>query len=489
MAISSDYSSPDEETGELRGFLEHQDHTEESLDLESGCYAQMKSNVPRYGDHPRRSPSSSRLSITKIPTTFEIFCMTSFNFPFGAICSPMGVAILPLEATHLFPANAPIALGCLMGIVGLSQLVCPLAGKWSDGHVSKWGKRRPFIHGGNLITSISVMIMWYASAFNLGWLFAWALLSAMLALNVAFSSAGGLVPDLVPEAMQGRSSGLVGVHLLTGSVSGFLFLIATKNLDYHYNYMFYCALLFSSSVLIHWKAKEESTELCKPARFAIREFLDCFVIDTSHGYDFMWVFNGRTLYYVGVSCQSFFLFYLRDTINVEDENLQKLHVGAMGLVGQFCGALVAYPVGKLSDGPLGRKKLVYIACGIMCFVYIGFIFAPLISPPYDLVALYGFMVIYGFGNGSFLSVDYAIALDCIPDRSQTAQSLGIWGVSAFLGLAIGPMLWGLTLEISKLLISSPPNTYPDAGYYIMLLSGCFTVFCAGKCIHYIKGVR
>jgi len=425
------------------------------------------------------------------PSTFDIFCMTSFNFPFGAICSPMGIVLLPLEATHLFPDASPIALGCMMGIVGISQLVCPIAGKISDNCRCKMGKRRPFIHLGNFISIASLMFMWWASESERGFCFLFGLFIAMVFLNVAYSSAGGLVPDLVPEELQGKSSGMVGVNLLSGAVAGFVFLMVTYHHNYHYNYAFYAILLTLCSILIHCKSKEQSTAGLAPIRVKLENYWKCYVIDTTHGYDFFWVFISRTLYYTSVSCQSFFLYYVRDIIHIESESNQKLTVGGMGLLAQFCGALVTYPVGKLSDGKLGRKKLVYFACIIMALVYTSILLVPYAGPSSDFVLLFLVMVIYGCGNGAFLSVDYAIALDCIPDRTQTAQSLGVWGLSAFVGLAIGPLMWGATLEISRLLTYTtlPLDAFPYSGYVVMLVGGCLTVFAAGRSIYYVDGTR
>jgi len=457
-------------------------------DLSKSARTSIDSLNSEYAGSVRGGPPSG--TVLQGDSTFEIACITSFNFPFGAICCPMGIALLPLEAARLFPHNSPLWLGVLLGIVGITQLICPIAGKISDSHRSSMGKRRPFVHMGNLIAIISVSGLMYSSYYIVPWLYVFSLFVAMSSLNVSFSAAGGLVPDLLPVEIQGKSSGIVGAHQLAGAVSGFLFLMATHHYDHRLNYLFYVFLLTVCSALIQWKAREESSKFNDPVKHHLSDFVKAYKIDTSHGYDFLWVFNGRTLYYVAVSCQSFFLYYIRDLIHVEGEDNQKFHLGALGILGQFCGAMVAVPVGLMSDGEFGRKKLVYFACAIMSFVYISFIFIPKFSYPTNLTLMYLCMVIYGCGNGAFLSVDYAIALDCLPDKTQTAQALGIWGVSAFLGLALGPLLWGAILETS--MIMYPPEkegTYPAIGYYAMLVSGCAMVFLAGKCIEFIKAVR
>lgn len=107
---------------------------------------------------------------------------------------------------------------------------------------------------------------------------------------------------------------------------------------------------------------------------------------------------------------------------------------------------------------------------------------------FELAFLYILMCIYGTGNGAYLAVDLALALDCLPNPETTAQSLGIWGVSAFLGLAIGPVMWGATLESSggKTLQNPDVRVYPYPGYVFMLLGGCSFCWLAGATVRMIR---
>jgi len=105
----------------------------------------------------------------------------------------------------------------------------------------------------------------------------------------------------------------------------------------------------------------------------------------------------------------------------------------------------------------------------------------------ELMFMYGCMCVYGVGNGAYLAVDLALALDCLPDPSLSAQSLGIWGVSAFVGLAIGPLLWGSALELSGgKTIADNVRVYPYTGYVYILLGGCVFCFMAGAVVRLIK---
>jgi len=68
-----------------------------------------------------------------------------------------------------------------------------------------------------------------------------------------------------------------------------------------------------------------------------------------------------------------------------------------------------------------------------------------------------FCLILGGANGIYLTMDTSLAVDHLPkelddhngesdddadEDSGSAQLLGVWGVAAFLGAALGPMIGG-----------------------------------------------
>merc|ERR1719197_1482425 len=173
----------------------------------------------------------------------------------------------------------------------------------------------------------------------------------------------------------------------------------------------------------------------------------------------------RTFYYMGLSIQAFVLFMLRDVQKVSDP---KYYTSMLTMVGQLAALLVAVPTGRLSDH-LGRKPLVFASCAVMAVVYIGFALSPNINMVIVLT------IGWGMGNGMFLSVDYALACDVLPSLEHAAQSLGVWGVSAFLGSTLGPLIAGPLLTH----FGSTPNTdrYSTPGYVAVMLLGAVYVIC------------
>ena len=84
---------------------------------------------------------------------------------------------------------------------------------------------------------------------------------------------------------------------------------------------------------------------------------------------------------------------------------------------------------------------------------------------------------YGLGNGMFLSVDYALACDTLPSADSAAQGLGVWGVSAFLGSTLGPLIAAPLLSYFGWTPS--PVHYSAAGYTAINLAGAVYVCFSG----------
>lgn len=65
----------------------------------------------------------------------------------------------------------------------------------------------------------------------------------MGSLNVVYAVNCGLVPDFLDQDTQGKSSGMVAVHTLLGSASGFALVMITADNDFHYVYPIYIVLV------------------------------------------------------------------------------------------------------------------------------------------------------------------------------------------------------------------------------------------------------
>jgi len=353
------------------------------------------------------------------PSFCYLMAINAYAFSYSLTAATLGVVILPSESVFLFPDSHAVMLGVMLGCT---------VGYQSDRSTSSYGRRRPVLVAGAVLASIGCAAMYVSRQCRYRRMFIVSLTLAATGLNTSYASYTALLPDLVPLPHMGRASGTMAAMSMLGSLCGFT--LFGFVLSAQHAYWVYCIALLLAVALTCLVAAEKARVEAPP--FLLSELVDAYSIDTVEHADFFWVFVTRTFYYMCISLQAFGLFMLRDVQQVDDPTF---FTSILAMTGQLCAAVVAVPSGRLSDR-LGRKPLVFASCALMALVYLGFA----LSPPVNVVLLLG--VGFGVGNGMFLSVDYALACDVLPSLQTAAQGLGLWGVSAFLGSTIGPLIAG-----------------------------------------------
>ena len=136
-----------------------------------------------------------------------------------AMWNGLHVLILPKRMEALYgPAASGLGLGVitLAGVVA-ALLVQPTAGAISDYTSSRWGRRKPYIVIGSLL---SVVFLWAVAASDSALSIVLSLVMLQVASNIAQGPFQGYVPDLVPARQVGLASGLMGVMTIIGGVAG-----------------------------------------------------------------------------------------------------------------------------------------------------------------------------------------------------------------------------------------------------------------------------
>ena len=417
-------------------------------------------------------------------STLRLIGINAFFFAYGAWISSFAIVTLPAESTLFFPNSDTVALAGFMMIAGASQLSGPWAGFVSDRTQSKFGRRRPIILKSATFVAPSMIAMFFARTFSNAWWAAGtyyvAFTAAMLALNVCYTACTGLVPDIISDNQTGQANGILAAMSAAGACASFLYTMVYPNVGSLY--WFYLALLATvpvtclsadeKSTLVHRNAGDDAP---LQTTFSWLELASMYTISPSKESEksFFWLFVCRTLYYTGISAQVFLQYLLRDTAVKDDGTGLIGHepeqtVARLSFIGQVAGMVCAYPAGLMSD-VLGRKPVIAGACAGIISVYIMFIFIHKMSSIYMVGIWYGAM------NGMFLSVDYALAIDCLPDRAQSARWLAIWGVASFIGTSVGPLVYSLILHFADREYDEDDGSKETVqeGYTTMLLVGAF----------------
>ena len=417
---------------------------------------------------PPGSPSPPPVVPKQSLSFFSLLVLVSFSFANGNILSTYFLITLPIESMRIAEhdeALKAIYLGILIALAGVSQLICPFVGLVSDSSTLSLGKRRPFMIVGGLGCVLGVALQAHASSRELWGLYFCAFVFSMFSLNVVFSTMIALVPDRVPEWQMGFANGLQSVMCVSGGLSGFAFWYFWA--DGYLPLMYYQYVVLASAtilVTVLFANEDEPVLSHRYPRRAMLNFPDYqtftrsyYLSPSSHG-DFFYVTLSRTLYYMGISSQAFFMYYLKDIVKSPDPSGDAALLSA---VAQFTAALTALPVGFASDSlETPPRQYIYLSCFLLAG---GNAVLVLCRTTFDLVLL---SALLGAANGSYLTMDTHLAINTLPDKAGAAKYLGIWGVASFIGTALGPMVGGpLLYFVGK---TDVAGTYDIKGYGVLM---------------------
>lgn len=364
-------------------------------------------------------------------------------------------------------------IGLAAGIGGiLAMTVPPLVGAWSDRLKTPFGRRRPIMVLGTLLTLPGLFLMMAAANFP-------ELVVGYAIIQFFFNAAGaayaGVVPDVVPAQQFGKASGFLGTMTLFGIAAGTgaTFVFGDKPVLY-----FVIALIVVVSIgPTLWAARGEG-ELVpevvphQPLGDRVREFLRPL-----HEGDLAWVIFTRLMVSAGIT-----------VVQINLLNFFKYVVLGGGAADKFTAiwllvvTVTALPFGflggLLSDRWHRRKVFVYAAGAAQAFVAIVFvIFYPTAQP---LVFALG--VAYGVGYGLYYAVDWALACDCLPDKSRSAKDMGLFHVALTFPQAVVPFFSGP-------LLAALNGANGTGGYRVVFSSAVVFMFLGTLFVSRIKSVR
>lgn len=459
----------------------------------------------RQAENEQRSLSKNRNDVQGLdelqPQYTDLFwtAATCFQLVYSFVNTAMGLCILPTEADRLAQVNSSVQVGIYLFICGSTQLICPLAGKLSDRHSSRFGKRRPFLVGGTIAGIISFAALREASITRSPNLYMVALFCVQFSLNVIYSAQCGLPADLLRgQETSGIVSGFLGLHCFLGSLAAVVSIMVTQSLPIQVQYICFMFSLVIACCVVCFTVTEESSLHTSESQesLTVSQVISTYRLDleTENDRDFFWVCVGRFFYYVSTSTVVFLMYYIRDMCDVDDEATLRLRLATLIVCAQIVGALITVPAGRVSNS-VGRKPIIYAACGIMCFTFVFYVLAPFLPIAKRWPAVLTAGLSYGLGSGVYMSVDYALAFDCLPQGRTAAEMFGLWGVAGFFGSTFGPMIGGILLALSSEASAGATDIdstdhYGWLGYaLVMLILGCCMNIAVVIATSFIRGIR
>jgi MFS family permease len=348
------------------------------------------------------------------------------------------------------PGGKEASLGLVMGVGGFFGLVCgPVAGVLSDATRLRWGRRRPWLAGGIVLSALGALTIALAPD-----VLTTIAGFAITQLGIAAVSAGfnPVLAERVPSAQRGTlgalggaSASLAGVaaYSLGGFLSGNVVAL----------FLFPVIIFGAASVLFFLTVKDEPAP--PGARVpSVTAIAGSFVFSPRKYPDFSLVLVGKFLLQFGFTFFSTYQLYVlvdRLGFTTEQAGQQLAVVGGISLA-----AMMSFAVGggMLSDRLRRRKPFVYSAAGLIA---VGLCIASL-APNFTLYIVGGTLL--AAGTGAFNSVDLAMATDLLPDQERAGKYMSIYYLASSVPATIAPFLAPVVLAVGD-----SPN------YTLLFLSG------------------
>jgi len=401
--------------------------------------------------------------------------LSSFWFGSFFLWIPLTTVLLQNRVDHLVPQHdlQNTGVGVAAGIGGiLAVTVPPIVGAWSDRMTTRFGRRRPIIVAGSVLTMPGLFLIMAASSYP-------QLLVGYAIVQFFFNAAGaayaGVVPDVVPAQQFGKASGFLGTMTLLGIGAG---TGVTSILgDAPLMYVIIAIVVLASLVPMLWAAQEEGkTPVYRPPAMPFRDKVAEFFRPLHEG-DLAWVIFTRLMVSAGITVvQVNLLNFFKDVV------LGGAKADTFTAIWLLVMVVTAVPFGffggLLSDRLHRRKAFVYGAGAAQSLVAVVFI---LFYPTAQSVVI-ALAAAYGVGYGLYYAVDWALACDTLPDKSQSAKDMGLFHIALTFPQAIIPFFTGP-------LIDALNGPHGNGGYRIVFSSAVIFMILGTVFVSRIKTVR
>jgi MFS family permease len=424
---------------------------------------------------------SATAAVTPTPARFgnlQHTALSAFWFGSNFLWIPLTTVLIQTQIDGVVPKGMQnTAVGVALGVGGLlAMTVPPLVGAWSDRLNTRFGRRRPIMVAGTLLTIPGLVLLMTAESYP-------QIVIGYAVIQFFFNAAGaayaGIIPDVVPAQQVGKASGFLATMTQLGIGGGLgVTSLMTGNRAI---YLVMGAVAALSLVPTVWAARTEGMQPIEPPPHrslgeSIREFARPF-----HEGDFAWVIFTRLMVSSGITVVLYFLVnFFKDVVLAPTTSSAagsftsnwELVVVATALPFGFFG-------GQLSDRIHRRKIFVYLSGAAQSFVALAFI----LFYPRSIPLVFALGVAYGIGYGLYFAVDWALAVDTLPDKTKSAKDMGLFHVALTLPQAILPLFGGALIDFLNRTMGG------NVGYRVVFSSAVVFLFVGTVLVSRIKSVR
>ncbi|MEV0802576.1 MFS transporter [Kribbella sp. NPDC050281] len=379
---------------------------------------------------------------------------------FAAWLGPIQV-LLAQQSEAVAPGNKEFVFGLVTGVgAAVSVVANPAFGAISDRTMSRHGRRVPWVLAGAVGGAAGLLILADSRAVGL-MLLGWCLVQ--LFGNALLAAITATVPDRVPVAQRGVVGGWVAISQVLGALVGTALAAAFGGFALGY---VACAVFLFLSV-VPYLLRSGDVRLLQRSPLVVGAFLRGFWISPRRYPDFGWAWLTRFLFNVGNALGTLYLFYyLQDEVGISDADTGVLILTAIYSV---CVLTTAISFGRWSDRTARRK--IFVTWSGVVMAVAGVILAVWPTWPGAILGA----VVLGAGFGVYLSVDFALLTEVLPNARDRAKDLGVINIANSLPQVLAPAI-------------AAPIVKHLGGYPVLYLLASFVTVLAGVLVTKVKSV-
>jgi len=346
--------------------------------------------------------------------------------------------------------------------------VNPVTGILSDSTRSRLGRRRPWMIGGLVAGLLGFTTIGLTESFIavlVGWTIGY--LGLVTTASMIFTHMG----DALPAAQRGKVAGINGAVTQVASIGGVVLAGALVDMPAA---MFIApgVIAFIGAIIFMIRMDDPSTADAEPVRASIVGVFKQVLFDPRKHPDFAWAWLSKFMMCIGVYTMSVYtVYFLTERLDITTATVASLSAiaGGIGVIFTIIGAVGS---GIVSDKISRRKPLLVVGASISAF---SLLLIGMTNAAWMYIAG---VVVFAFANGVFGTVDQALALDVLPERSASGRWMAIMALANEAPKAVAPALAAFVV-----FLAGGDNYQPV--YFV----GAFVAVLAGVLVLPIRSVR
>lgn len=433
----------------------------------------MENPTVRYEDlSPEPSTLPEALQTPTRPVSLGFMIMLALANTVLFMCyAGIGGLLLPMQISTIDPAHKVVNLGIITSIAVLLALIGnPVAGALSDRTFSRFGRRRPWIFVGAIVSAIALLLMMNAQSIVMIFI-GWS--AFQLFSNFILAALTTIIPDQIPEAQRGTVSGIVGLATSVGSIIGTI-LIGIIMKSPAPSYLLLTILLLVILIPYSIFLRESALPREFVQRFRLGAFLKNFWVNPRKHPDFAWAWLTRFIPIFGYFLGTGYLFYyLQDAVHYTrlfpGQGVEQ-GVSTLTIVGTVMAIIFTLAGGILSDRFKRRKIFMVVGDVVIAAALLVDAFVP--SWPLLLLAA----AVLGIGFGMYMAVDAALVTLVLPSANDRAKDMGIINIANTLPQSLAPAAAAFIITATH-------------SYFALFVAGCVVTLLGILVLRPIKAVR